>query len=148
MKMAKRSVRSARKGKTGNTAMNHKEENWLSARTAFYFYSIITFSLVLPAGVVGFLLFSGIAVKVMLSTLCLSFLGGLAYLHRKITLQLQALQATFENLDRLEGDCQISLIGGLIQIRIEQSCKEVLPSPAKPDGAQGGTPSGGSLLIE
>lgn len=105
------------------------EEDLLSVRTALYFYSIIVFSFVLPVMVAVGLVFTIMALKIILSILSVSLLGGLWYAYRRISAQLRGLQRDIEPLSTEESAYQISLPGRVIEVNVE-------PKKAQPQHVQ------------
>lgn len=119
MKTRRRARQSARQMDRGENMAVPKDEDILSIRTALYFYSIIVFSFILPVAVAVCLVFTTLAVKIILSILFVSLLGGLWYTYRRIAAQLRKLQSSLEPLSLGEADSRISLPGELIEVKIE-----------------------------
>lgn len=110
----------------------HQEQNdSLPGRVAFYFYSMLAFSFVLPVIVALGVIFVRIPVQVMLGVAVLLFLGGVVFTYVKIFRQMRELQRVVEHLNEIETDTEINFLGGLFHIRIEPTSRKALPPPAK-----------------
>lgn len=137
MGTVERSVAPAGHMEIGAHAAGLKEEDVLSVRTALYFYSIIVFSFLLPVAVAVGLVFTILALKIILSILCLSLLGGLWFAYRRITAQLRALRASAEPQSLDQGECRVSLPGGVIEVSVEPKRPEPrLVRTGSTDGAK------------
>jgi len=99
----------------------------IPAREGMYFYLIIAVSLLLPVIIAICVFFADIVVTIMISAFLLSVLGFLIYAYRKVKKQLREFNEALGKLHLLEGDHEISVLGGLINIRIEESMKQLPP---------------------
>lgn len=109
--------------------MEPKHGSEIPARTALYFYSIIVLAFILPVAIAADLVYARFVVSVIVAVSSVTVVGGSVYAYRKIASQIAALQAIVGQLHDREADCEISMLGGLMRIRIEQNRRKVLPPP-------------------
>lgn len=114
----------------------NNDRKWFSdggipAREGLYFYLIIAVSLLLPIIIAFCVYFTDIVVTSFIAIFLLSVLGFLIRTYRKLKRQLKEFDEAIDKLDLLEGDHEISMLGGLLNVRIEESAKH-LPAEEPP----------------
>lgn len=112
------------------------ERPWFSdggvpVREGVYFYLIIAVSLVFPILIAVCVAFADWVVTILVTTALLSLLLFLIHMYHKIKRQVREFHDALENLHLLEGSHEISILGGLISLRIEDA--EDGSRPSAPD---------------
>ncbi len=100
----------------------------MSLKSGLYFYSIIALSVGLPVVVALCVMFMDIFVTILISTILLSVLIGLIILYRRVKRQLDEFCNVIESGQLLEGDHEISILGGLLRLKVEDT-QPLLPPP-------------------
>jgi uncharacterized membrane protein (DUF106 family) len=99
----------------------------MPAREGMYFYLIIGVSVLLPIVIAVCVFFTDIVVTALITAFLLSILGFLIYGYLKMRKQFREFEEAIDKLEFLEGDHEISMLGGLIQFRIEEGVKRLPP---------------------
>ena len=102
-------------------------DSGIPVREGKYFYLIIVISLLLPIIIALCVYFTDIFVTTMITTFLFLILGLLIRAYRKMKKQFREFDEAIEKLDLLEGDHEISMLGGLINVRIEEGKKQLPP---------------------
>ncbi len=107
-------------------------EGDMPVETGLYFYLIIILSLTVPILITVCVMFMDIVVGILLAAfviLIFVLIGICIGFYRKVRRQFEEFQHVVENLDLLEGDHEISVLGGLFSLRIEEAPKQLPPGP-------------------
>lgn len=111
------------------------QKKWFSdggipAREGMYFYLIIAVSLLLPIVIALCVFFTDVVVTILITSLLLALLGFLIHAYHKVKRQFKEFNEAIEKLSLLEGDHEISILGGLISVKIEEAMKQLPPGEA------------------
>jgi len=104
----------------------------------YYVYMIIGLQLVFVLTLVGIIMFVGKVLATPLWVfLAIFFLavGGCIYLYRKAKRNLRRLRESLQKLDLSDRNYEISVMGGLLTMRVEQNSQRLLEAPERPHGS-------------
>jgi uncharacterized protein (DUF983 family) len=100
----------------------------------FYLYLIIFMQVVFVFGLVAVIMFVGKVIATPLWVFLIAFVLGLAgcvYIYRKAKQQFQKLRETFQRVDLSDKNYEISFMGGVFTMRVEQSPhRQLLEAPS------------------
>ncbi len=111
-----------------------KRENSIN-QGIYYLYMIIAAQIVFVFGLLGVIMFIGKVIStpawVFLLVFAL-FVGSLVYIYRKAKKQFAKLRASLNNVDLSNKNYEISIMGGMLTMRIEQNpnAPKLLEAPA------------------
>lgn len=116
--------------------------NWfhsddLPNSSGVYFYLILFVSFVLPVVVTVSVIFTDLVVTGILTALLLFVLVFLIRTYRRLKRELREFDETLDRLHLIEGACEISLMGGLLNIHIEEPNTHPRALPHLPEGCEG-----------
>ncbi|MGV8073407.1 MAG: hypothetical protein AB2L11_02435 [Syntrophobacteraceae bacterium] len=115
-----------------------KKEVWQdqSINQAFYYlYVIIALQIFVVFGLLGGIMFIG---KILATPLWVFVVTGLGviwcciYIYRKIKLQFQKLYQALARTDLSNKNYQITIMGGVLSMRVEQNSRPLLEAPPSP----------------
>lgn len=92
----------------------------LTAGNAVPFYLILIAAVLLPFLLVACVLFAQVAATIFLATVGLVLVGSLIYAYREAGRQMREFQNAIRQLPEKTGDQEISVLGGVLKVRIEQ----------------------------
>ncbi|MBP8645030.1 MAG: hypothetical protein KBH99_02780 [Syntrophobacteraceae bacterium] len=101
----------------------------------YYLYLIIILQVVFVLGLATVIMVIGKVLVTPLWVFLLGFLmiaGGLIYIYRKAKKQLRKLRETLETVDLSGRNYEISFMGGVLTMRVEQVSRPLLEPPARP----------------
>jgi len=98
----------------------------------FYFYLIVGSQVIFIFGLVAFMMGIG---KVLATPWWIFLFGavllvsGCIYLYRKIKRQFRKIRSAFKEINIGGGNCEISVMGGFLTMRVEQNPGRLLEAP-------------------
>jgi hypothetical protein len=99
----------------------------------FYLYMIIMLQVVFVFVLAGIIMFVGKVLAtpmwVFLAALLLG-IGGCIYVYRKARRQLQKFREAFQRADLADRNYEISFMGGVLTMRVEQNPRRLLEAPS------------------
>ena len=99
----------------------------------FYLYMLIVLQVVFVFVLAGVIMFVGKVLAtpmwVFLATLLLG-IGGCVYIYRKACRQLQKFREAFTRVDLADRNYEISFMGGVLTMRVEQNPRRLLEAPS------------------
>ena len=100
----------------------------------FYLYLIIMLQVVFVLGLVGFIMFVGKILATPTWVFLAAFaagVGGIVYIYRKARSQFNRLRESFRRVDLSDRNYEISIMGGVLTMRVEQNSNRLLEAPTK-----------------
>ncbi len=103
----------------------------------YYLYMIVGLQVVLVFGILGVIMFIGKVISTpgwVFLFILLMFAGALYYIYRKAKRQFRKLRDTFNQAGMSDKNYEISIMGGMLTMRIEQNpnAPKLLQAPAEP----------------
>lgn len=119
-------------------------------RGVLYLYTIVGVQIAVVFGLVITIMFMGRVIAtplwVFLFALALG-IGGCVYIYRKAKRQLQKLREAIQKVDLSDRNFEISVMGGLLTMRVEQNPRRLLEAPPDP-GAKPVVIVGPEVIVE
>ena len=101
----------------------------------YYFYLIIGLQVAFVFGLLITIMLIGKVITTPLWVFLLTFVAGAAgfvYIYRKAKRQFQKFRETLSNVDLSGHNYEISVMGGMLTMRVEQNPRRLLQAPANP----------------
>ena len=101
----------------------------------YYFYLIIGLQVAFVFGLLTTIMVIGKVISTPLWVFLLTFVVGVAgfvYIYRKAKRQFQKFRETLSNVDLSGHNYEISVMGGMLTMRVEQNPRRLLQAPATP----------------
>lgn len=120
--------------KTLNDAPEQRDPNL--NRGVFYLYLILVLQVFLVFGIAASIMFVGQVIATPLWVFLLAFglgIWGVAYVYRKAKQQMRKIREAFQRADLTDKNYEISFMGGVLTMRVEQNSRQQLleaPPPA------------------
>lgn len=106
----------------------------------YYLYMIVGLQLLFVFGILGVIMFIGKVISTpgwVFLLIFLLFAGALVYIYRKAKKQFRRLKESLNNADLSNKNYEISIMGGMLTMRIEQNPNApkllAAPPPAQPE---------------
>lgn len=104
-------------------------------RGVFYLYGIIGAQILLVLGLMVGIMVIGKVISTPLWIFLFTFIVGIAgfvYVYRKAKRQLKKFREALNNMDLSDRNFEISLMGGMLTMRVEQANRPLLEAPRRP----------------
>lgn len=102
-------------------------------RGVFYLYLILVLQVFLVFGILAGIMFVGQVISTPLWVFALAIaLGvwGVVYVYRKAKQQLRKIRDAFQHANLSDRNYEISFMGGVLTMRVEQNSRQLLEAPA------------------
>jgi hypothetical protein len=137
MVVSERSAHSLRRVVAHKGRKQKAGESGIPMSTAVYFYSIILFSLFLPVIIAEGLIHEGILISSAIAGASVAITGGTFLVYHELVMHIRALEAGMDQV-RLQGRSELSLLGGLVRIKIDPLQRSlVAPAVVREDRTAG-----------
>lgn len=117
--------------KSKDADLSPKEDN--INQGIFYLYLIIGAQVAFVFGLLAVIMVIGRVLATPIWVFLFAFLvavGGLVYIYRKAKRQFQRFREAFQKVDFSQHNYEISVMGGLLTMRVEQNPRRLLEAPS------------------